>query len=231
MRFLRQTLAIAAKDLRSEIRGKEAVNASVSFALVILLLFSFAFGALNGAGNLIWSTLMQVRVPVGLRGRVASLDWLVSVGLTPVSFALTGPAAAAFGVPTVLIEKHRMGGDCLNTGCVPSKALIRSAKFMSHVKRAREFGIRVALGARSHDVLRLVLGGALKMTGAGVAIGLVAAGMLTRLLGTLLFAVQPLDPVNFVGTAAVLVVSALAACALPAWRAVRVDPAITLRQD
>ena len=55
-------------------------------------------------------------------------------------------------------------------------------------QRAREFGIRVALGARSHDVLRLVLGGALKMTGAGVAIGLVAAALLTRLLGTLLFA-------------------------------------------
>jgi putative ABC transport system permease protein len=98
-------------------------------------------------------------------------------------------------------------------------------------QRAREFGIRVALGARPHDVLRLVLGGALKMTGAGVAIGLVAAAMLTRLLGTLLFAVQPLDPVTFIGTAAVLAVSALAACALPAWHATRVDPAVTLRQE
>jgi putative ABC transport system permease protein len=98
-------------------------------------------------------------------------------------------------------------------------------------QRAREFGIRAALGARSHDVLRLVLGGALKMTGAGVAIGRAAAAMLTRLLGTLLFAVQPLDPVTFVGTATVLVLSALAACALPAWRAIRVDPAVTLRQD
>jgi pyruvate/2-oxoglutarate dehydrogenase complex dihydrolipoamide dehydrogenase (E3) component len=45
-----------------------------------------------------------------------------------------------------LIEKHRMGGDCLNTGCVPSKALIRSAKFLSHVGRAEEFGIAVAHG-------------------------------------------------------------------------------------
>jgi heme exporter protein B len=59
MRFLRQTLAIAAKDLRSEIRGKEAVNASVSFALVILLLFSFAFDLEPAvireiAGGLLW---------------------------------------------------------------------------------------------------------------------------------------------------------------------------------
>jgi putative ABC transport system permease protein len=98
-------------------------------------------------------------------------------------------------------------------------------------QRAREFGIRVALGARSHDVLRLVLGGALKMTGAGVAIGLVAAALLTRLLGALLFAVQPIDPLTFAGTAGVLGAAALIACALPAWRAIRVDPAVTLRQE
>ena len=98
-------------------------------------------------------------------------------------------------------------------------------------QRAREFGIRVALGARTNDVLRLVLGGALKMTGAGVAIGLVAAALLTRFLGTLLFAVQPTDPVTFAATAGVLAAAALIACALPAWRATRVDPAVTLRQE
>jgi putative ABC transport system permease protein len=98
-------------------------------------------------------------------------------------------------------------------------------------QRVREFGIRVALGARSHDVLRLVLGGALKMTGAGVAIGLAAAALMTRLLDTLLFAVQPIDPITFTGTAALLVVSALLACALPAWRATRIDPAVALRQE
>jgi pyruvate/2-oxoglutarate dehydrogenase complex dihydrolipoamide dehydrogenase (E3) component/uncharacterized membrane protein YdjX (TVP38/TMEM64 family) len=52
--------------------------------------------------------------------------------------------AAAVKAKVTLIEKHRMGGDCLNTGCVPSKALIRSAKFLSHVKRCAEFGIRTA---------------------------------------------------------------------------------------
>jgi pyruvate/2-oxoglutarate dehydrogenase complex dihydrolipoamide dehydrogenase (E3) component/uncharacterized membrane protein YdjX (TVP38/TMEM64 family) len=52
--------------------------------------------------------------------------------------------AAAVKARVTLIEKHRMGGDCLNTGCVPSKALIRSAKFIAHVKRAHEFGIRTA---------------------------------------------------------------------------------------
>ncbi len=52
--------------------------------------------------------------------------------------------AAAVKAKVTLIEKHKMGGDCLNTGCVPSKAIIRSAKFMSHIKRSREFGIKKA---------------------------------------------------------------------------------------
>jgi DHA3 family tetracycline resistance protein-like MFS transporter len=75
-----------------------------------LVLFSFAFGVLSGFGNPIWATLMQVRVPPALRGRVASLDWLVSVGLTPVSFALTGPLAAALAPSSVLLVAGIVAG-------------------------------------------------------------------------------------------------------------------------
>ncbi len=57
---------------------------------------------------------------------------------------VTSYIAAAVKAKVTLVERHRMGGDCLNTGCVPSKALIRSAKFLSHVRRAKEFGIRGA---------------------------------------------------------------------------------------
>jgi dihydrolipoamide dehydrogenase len=57
---------------------------------------------------------------------------------------VTAYIAAAMKAKVTLVEKHKMGGDCLNTGCVPSKALIRSAKFLSHVQRSREFGIRSA---------------------------------------------------------------------------------------
>jgi len=69
------------------------------------------------------------------------------------------------------------------------------------------------------------------MTAGGVAIGLLSATALTRFLSTLLFAVTPLDALTFLSTAAVLAVVALAACAAPAWRATRVDPAVTLRQE
>ena len=57
---------------------------------------------------------------------------------------VTAYIAAAVKAKVTLVEKHRLGGDCLNTGCVPSKALIRTAKFLSHVKRAKEFGVRSA---------------------------------------------------------------------------------------
>lgn len=66
---------------------------------------------------------------------------------------------------------------------------------------------------------------------AGLALGLVAAALLTRFLDTLLFAVKPTDPVTFVATAAVLALTALVACAAPAWRATRVEPAVALRQE
>jgi pyruvate/2-oxoglutarate dehydrogenase complex dihydrolipoamide dehydrogenase (E3) component/uncharacterized membrane protein YdjX (TVP38/TMEM64 family) len=57
---------------------------------------------------------------------------------------VTAYIAAAVKAKVTLVERHRMGGDCLNTGCVPSKALIRTAKFLSHVRRAKEFGVRTA---------------------------------------------------------------------------------------
>lgn len=90
--------------------GFALIGYALAGAVWQLVLFSFCFGIFSGAGNPIWSTMMQVRVPVALRGRVASLDWLVSVGLTPVSFALTGPAAAAFGAPAVLLVAGILAG-------------------------------------------------------------------------------------------------------------------------
>ena len=98
-------------------------------------------------------------------------------------------------------------------------------------QRTREFGVRIALGAGTWDVLRLVLGGAVRLTVAGAVIGLLLAAMLTQFIASLLFGVRPLDPVTFAGTAAVLGLAALAAAAAPAWRATRVDPATAFRDE
>jgi putative ABC transport system permease protein len=98
-------------------------------------------------------------------------------------------------------------------------------------QRVREFGVRIALGARMIDVLGLVVGNAIRVVAAGVVIGLVLAAALSRSLATVLFGVQPLDPATFAIAAAVLGLTAAMATAAPAWRAVRTDPAIALRND
>jgi putative ABC transport system permease protein len=98
-------------------------------------------------------------------------------------------------------------------------------------QRTREFGIRMTLGARAGDVVGMVVAGGLKIVAIGIVIGIAAAAALARLLATLLFGVKPLDPATFLGAPVVLALAALAACAAPAWRAARVDPAVALRQE
>jgi MFS family permease len=76
---------------------------AVGTALWQFMAFAVLFGACETAGMVVWGTLMSSRVPPGLRGRVHSLDWFVSIGLTPVSFALTGPVSKAIGVEATLV--------------------------------------------------------------------------------------------------------------------------------
>ena len=95
--------------------------------------------------------------------------------------------------------------------------------------RIREFGIRLAIGARPTEVVRLVLHDGVRLAALGMAIGLVASAWLTRFLSSLLFATPPLDPITFAGVAALLALVAIAACCGPAYRAARADPVSALR--
>jgi ABC-type lipoprotein release transport system permease subunit len=95
----------------------------------------------------------------------------------------------------------------------------------------REIGIRAALGASSGGLLRLVLRQGMTLAAAGALLGLAAALVLTRSLGALLYGVPASDVLTFALATALLLAVALAACAVPAWRAARTDPALVLRDE
>ena len=98
-------------------------------------------------------------------------------------------------------------------------------------QRTQEIGVRMALGAQRFDVLRLVLNDGARMTLVGLAIGVVAALGLTRLLSHMLFGVKPTDPLTFFAVTMLLCAIALLACYVPAHRAMRVDPTVALRYE
>jgi putative ABC transport system permease protein len=98
-------------------------------------------------------------------------------------------------------------------------------------RRVREIGIRMALGAGARGVVRMVVADALRPTLIGIGVGLAAAVAIRRVMASLLFGVNPGDPATFAAVAALLLVVALAASALPAYSAARIDPNLALRDE
>jgi ABC-type antimicrobial peptide transport system permease subunit len=98
-------------------------------------------------------------------------------------------------------------------------------------QRRHEMGVRLALGARPGDVLRLVLAQGMGWVGAGVALGVTLALLLGQVVATVLFGVSPRDPLTLAGVVLLLSATGLAACGVPALKATRADPLDTLRAE
>jgi putative ABC transport system permease protein len=101
----------------------------------------------------------------------------------------------------------------------------------SVTQRLHEVGVRMALGAKAQDVVRLILGDAVKLAGIGLGAGLILSLLLGRLLSKVVFGVTPTDPQTFAIVSLLLAIAALLAGAVPVHRATRVDPMIALRHE
>jgi predicted permease len=151
------------------------------------------------------------------------------------------PALPLLGVQTmsqVLVNSltaPRMGAELLGTFGLMALILAAIGTYgvMSYSvsQRSQEIGIRMTLGAQPVNVLRLILGGGLAMVCTGVAVGLLISSLLARSMSTLLYGIGAFDAPSFLLTAALLIGVAMAACYLPARRAMRVDPIIALRYE
>ncbi|HEY2377655.1 MAG TPA: ABC transporter permease [Gemmatimonadaceae bacterium] len=158
-----------------------------------------------------------------LRETVHSIDRDQPVGRLETMDELVSTSLGASRLSTMLFGLFGL------VGLVLASVGIYGVMSYGVIQRTREFGVRMALGARATDVLVMVVRQGTRLTLIGIVVGLAGAFALTRLMRTLLFGVTPSDPLTFLGIAVLLGAVALLASYLPARRATRVDPVIALR--
>ncbi len=180
----------------------------------------------SGSSNLIVrSRTDSERLLVTLRGEIAALDPQL-----PISSAKSMVDHLSFPLLPARLAAILLGGFGLLALVLAAIGLYGVMSYTVS-KRTREIGIRMALGADPRDVMSLVLKNGMALVAAGVAIGLVAAFALTRVMTSLLYGVSATDAMTFIVVAALLTGVALVACFVPARRATKVDPMVALRHE
>jgi putative ABC transport system permease protein len=182
------------------------------------------------SGDRVMSLVVRIRGdPAGFAPAVREAIWSVDRQQPVVRVAtmegLLAASAAQRRFALVLFEAFALAA------LVLAAAGIYGVLAGNVAERTREIGVRAALGATRGRIVSLVVGQGMMLTALGVAIGLTAAAIASGGIVSLLFGVSRLDPVTYVGVVALLGAVALVACAAPAWRALRVDPATSLRAE
>ena len=185
----------------------------------------FAFGLCTDRNILVRTQASPDSIVPAIRNIVRQLDSEQPIGKVIAIDALLAASLAPRRFNTFLLAVFATGALAL--------AAIGVYGLLAYniSQQTRELGLRLALGAQPSDILRMVLGKGLRLAAIGLAIGIAAALGLTRLMDTLLYNVTATDPVTFAGVAALLILVALAACWIPARRAMRIDPADALRYE
>ncbi|MPY87682.1 MAG: FtsX-like permease family protein [Luteitalea sp.] len=167
--------------------------------------------------------------PALLAGQIRSLVRQVDPAL-PIASTTTMAATVATSVGTERLTLRLLGVFALVAMLMAAVGLYGMLSYAVG-QRTQEIGIRIAHGARPRDIFRLILGQGVGLTLAGIILGLIGAMSLTSLMASLLFDVGPRDPLALVAAPAILFLIAIVATAVPARRAMRIDPIVALRQE
>jgi predicted permease len=213
-----QTLLVVgvARDVQftSLVDGLSRSCVYVAFEQQYVSRFAIALRTSHGKriGNELRTVLASMNPNVAILS-AGTLEESVALGLTPQRVA----AAVSGGLGFV--------------GLLLASVGIYGVTAYAVVRRTREIGVRIALGAQTADIVRMVLREGLSLTLIGSAIGLVLGAAISRVLAGFLFGIPPIDPVAFFGAAALFTATALVACYVPVRRATRIDPTQALRYD
>jgi putative ABC transport system permease protein len=166
-----------------------------------------------------------MKLAASARRAIGEIDAQMPLHLMRTFEKLIGDALTGFGYVAWILAV--LGGVALFLATIGVYSLVT----WSVEERTREIGIRIALGAKARDILSLVMRGGLRLTGAGLLIGLALSVMLTRMLSGLIYGVSQSDPWVFLGVCVSLAAAAALACWAPSRRALGTDPAATLRSE
>ena len=230
IRFVEQAEWRTVVGVVSDVRGYDLRENFPSFMKGAFYV-PYGPGATLEDGSVPAAMTMVIRSPLGaelerpLRGLVSSLNPQAPVtDVKPMSAILAGATSAPRSVTSLFATFAALA---LILGVVGIYGVI--AFFVA--QRTREIGIRMALGAQRRDILGMVVSEGLSLVLLGIVLGLASAFAFTRFLSTLLYGVSATDPLDFAAVAALFTVVSLAACYVPARRAMRVDPMVALRYE